>query len=233
MRVELIYERTCPNVGAARARLMQAFHRAKLPASWREWEVGDASAPSYARRCGSPTILVDGKDVAGHAGNANASSCRLYPSKVGLEGVPPVEQIAAALGRGAASRGVPHLGLGTLPSVGVALLPKLTCALCWPAYTALLTSLGIGFIDYTPYLFPTIAILLVITLATLAYRAPSRHGYGPFWLGALGGGAVLIGKFAAASDLALYGGAALLVGAAVWNIWPRRLRLPWRPLTTR
>jgi hypothetical protein len=114
------------------------------------------------------------------------------------------------------------LGFATLPSVGVALLPKLTCPVCWPAYTALLSSVGINFVDYTPYLVPTAALFLAIALSALAYRAAARRGYGPFWLGVLGALGILAGRFVFESQPGLYLGAGLLVGASVWNIWPRR-----------
>ena len=112
-------------------------------------------------------------------------------------------------------------GIAVLPSIGMALLPKLTCPVCWPAYTALLSSVGIHFIDYTPYLLPTLSAFLAITVWALAFRARSRRGYGPFGLGVLGAGAVLMGKFAFEHDAGVYAGAMLLVVASVWNLWPR------------
>ncbi len=122
--------------------------------------------------------------------------------------------------------------IAALPSVGVALLPKLTCPVCWPAYTALLSSAGISFVNYTPYLLPTVAILFAITLWALAFRARARRGYGPFWLGLLGGLSVLVGKFIFDSDPALFLGGGLLIGASLWNIWPRSLKLPATTIST-
>jgi len=122
----------------------------------------------------------------------------------------------------AAGTGPKGMGFATLPSVGVALLPKLTCPVCWPAYTALLSSVGISFVDYTPYLLPTVAIFLPVALSALAYRAKARRGYGPFWIGVVGAFGVLAGKFVFESDLGLYSAAGLLVGASLWNIWPHR-----------
>ena len=236
MNVELIYERTCPNIEAARTRLVQAFHRAHIPPNWCEWEVSQPETPEYARQYGSPTILVDGNDVSGDGDQASGNSCRLYATATGYEPAPTVKQIARTLSQAASndtaggeSRG---FSVAALPSLGVALLPKLTCPICWPAYTALLSSAGISFVNYTPYLLPTIAILLVISLCALAYRAPARRGYGPFWLGLLGSFITLIGKFVSENDLALYLGIGLLVAASLWNILPRKLRQPAAPIST-
>jgi len=80
-----------------------------------------------------------------------------------------------------------------------------------------------GFIDYTPFLLPAITVFLAITLLALAYRAKARRGYGPFWFGFMGSISVLVGKFIFDSELGLYSGIALLLGASIWNIWPRRV----------
>ncbi|MEQ8992808.1 MAG: MerC family mercury resistance protein [Pseudomonadales bacterium] len=116
--------------------------------------------------------------------------------------------------------------LAALPGIGIALLPKLTCPVCWPAYTALLSSMGVSFIDYTPFLMPTVAALLAITLWALAHRARARRGYAPFALGLVGAAAVLAGKFTFSSDLGLYLGSGLLVAAALWNVWPTNRFVP-------
>src|SRR5260370_10863081 len=85
-------------------------------------------------------------------------------------------------------------GLLALPGVGVSLLPKLACPLCWPAYAGLLSSVGLGFLVSAAYLLPLTAGLLVIALGAMAFKANSRHGYGPFLLGLLAATAVLFGK---------------------------------------
>ncbi len=62
-------------------------------------------------------------------------------------------------------------GLLAVPGVGVSLLPKLICPLCWPAYAGLLSTLGLGFLISTAYLFPLTAALLALAVASLAFRA--------------------------------------------------------------
>ena len=107
-----------------------------------------------------------------------------------------------------------------LPTIGVALLPKLTCPACWPAYAGLLSSLGIGFVDYTPYLVPFTMAFLAISLGTMVYKAKSRRGYGPLFLGLFASAVLMIGKFYFDSDAAMYVGLGILVAASLWNTWP-------------
>lgn len=96
-RVELITDRTCPHVQAARDQLRRALRMAGAPAEWQEWDRDDPEAPGRVRSFGSPTILVNGRDVAGADTEAAANCCRVYAEVDGLQGVPSVETILAAL----------------------------------------------------------------------------------------------------------------------------------------
>ena len=69
--------------------------------------------------------------------------------------------------------------LGVLPGIGVSLLPKLICPICWPAYAGVVSALGLGFLISTRYLLPMTAVFLGITAAALGFRASRRHGHGP------------------------------------------------------
>jgi hypothetical protein len=109
----------------------------------------------------------------------------------------------------------------TVPSIGVALLPKLGCPLCWPLYAGILSSVGLGFLISAKYLFPVTAAFLLLALWVLAFRAKQRRGMGPFLLGFLASATVLTGKFYVDSNPTMYGGVGLLVIASVWNAWPR------------
>src|SRR5437588_3442907 len=95
-------------------------------------------------------------------------------------------------------------GLLALPGVGVSLLPKLACPLCWPAYAGLLSSVGLGFLISTAHLFPVTTAFLIALLIALAFRAKQRRGYGPLCLGLVGSAAVLFAKFYVDSTLAMY-----------------------------
>ncbi len=132
-RVELVYDKVCPNVDAARKVLLEAFRLVGLQPSWTEWEQKSPECPAYARGYGSPTILVDGRDVAGVAPGAGYSSCRLYRSGSGLlQGVPTVEQIAQALRAASSQSPISkplssgwQSSLATAPGIAFALLPQL------------------------------------------------------------------------------------------------------------
>ncbi len=228
MIVELVYESTCPNVKAARVRLLEAFKLAGIPPNWREWEIGRPETPENVQNLGSPSILVDGKDVSESNDRAEGNSCRLYTTRTGYDIAPAVSQIAGALcaaeSDGHGSFVSKSAGFATLPSILVALLPKLTCPVCWPAYTAILSAVGVNFVNYTPVLLPVLVILLLVALFSLAYHARQRRGFGPFWLGFIASLIILVGKFLLEIDSTIYLGSGLLVVASLWNIWPRKIK---------
>ncbi len=122
------------------------------------------------------------------------------------------------------------LGLLTVAGVAVSLLPILACSLCWPAYAALLSSLGLGFLGTSTYLLPLTGALLAVAVAGLGLQI-KRAGYGPFACGLVSAGAILVGKFVINSNLTTYAGVALLMIASVWSVVPRRLT-PSSPCST-
>ena len=75
-----------------------------MPARWQEWRADDADAPARVRGFGSPTVLVDGKDVAGAEPVLGVDSCRVYTHAGGARGAPPALLIAAALVRSTRAR---------------------------------------------------------------------------------------------------------------------------------
>jgi len=77
-RIELIFDATCPGVDAARAHLRDALTLAGEPPVWTEWDRAAPDAPPHARRYASPTVLVDGCDVAGATILDGGDGCRLY-----------------------------------------------------------------------------------------------------------------------------------------------------------
>lgn len=121
-------------------------------------------------------------------------------------------------------------GLLALPGIGVAILPKLACPVCWPAYAGLLSSIGLGFLISAAYLLPLTIAFLTFTVTTLAYRAKKRHGFGPFLIGLFAAIGILLGKFLWESKAAIYSCVGILIAASLWNTWPRREQLHGRPV---
>ena len=96
--VELIYDLDCPNVKEARAQLLRAFTETGLSPQWQEWERNAPESPSRVRVYGSPTILLNGRDVIDTSLPTDADCCRLYTDDNGtLRGVPAVAAIVSAL----------------------------------------------------------------------------------------------------------------------------------------
>ena len=106
----------------------------------------------------------------------------------------------------------------------LALISKLTCPLCWPLYAGILSAMGVNFVDYMPYLFPFMLLLLGITIFALVFRAEQRRGYKPFYLGSIAVIMMLLGKFVFDYELLFCIGSVLLFTATIWNIWPKRNR---------
>ena len=87
MKIQLLYFDGCPHVDAARAAVRQALAGAAVDVVVEEIDVEAPTAPPWARGWGSPTILVDGEDVAGQA-PSGSSCCRLYAG-----GAPSVDAV--------------------------------------------------------------------------------------------------------------------------------------------
>lgn len=94
-RVQLLFFAECPHIDAARTQLRKAFEAVGVEPSWTEHDVTLPDAPAELKGYGSPTILVDGRDVMG-APPGDGSACRLY---VGTEvpGAPPLKDLVRAL----------------------------------------------------------------------------------------------------------------------------------------
>src|SRR6266436_1861432 len=127
MKVEFIYHRECPHVEGARANLLHALSEARVPMRWTEWDRPSPETPQYAREYGSPTILVNGRDIEGWTPSGEVTTCRIY----GHQGVPSVELIRSALLRKTAEQKSSwYQNIATLTGISVALLPKVACPSC-------------------------------------------------------------------------------------------------------
>lgn len=227
--VELIYDRDCPNVAEARAALLEAFAGTGVPARWIEWQRDAADSPEYVRQYGSPTILVEGRDVGEARPGEPVDCCRLSADRrYGFRRAPSAAKIAAALHKQANGHsGAKGILLG-LPGVGTLLAPVGVCPACWPVYTSLLALAGLSFLSDARYLLPIAIALTALALIPLAYRAWQSRRYGPLSIAGAGATGALIGKFVVGALPLLYAGLALLVGASIWN-----LRRPRSPMTAR
>jgi mercuric ion transport protein len=97
MKVQLLYFDGCPNVDAARAAVGQALANTGIEARVEELDVNAETTPEALRGWGSPTILINGKDVGGER-EATGCSCRMYRGDSGeRSGAPDVVRIGVAL----------------------------------------------------------------------------------------------------------------------------------------
>src|SRR5258707_7665812 len=76
VRVELVYFTGCPNVAPMRQLLHRCLEQLGLRCEIIEVDTDTPTASDAYRRMGSPTVLVDGKDVLG-GDLGGAESCRL------------------------------------------------------------------------------------------------------------------------------------------------------------
>jgi hypothetical protein len=93
--IELLFFPSCPHIDAARSQLRAALRLAGRDETWTERDVTAADAPAHTRGYGSPTILVDGRDVSG-VGPCAGQSCRVYTDSE-VRGAPSVAAISSAL----------------------------------------------------------------------------------------------------------------------------------------
>lgn len=104
--IDLLHFAGCPNVERTRANLRAALGETGLSEAWNEFTTDAVDLPVYARGYGSPTILVNGREILGASPSDSPAVCRLYPSGFGDHGAPAVSVIVAALRGAGASREV-------------------------------------------------------------------------------------------------------------------------------
>lgn len=224
MRVELIYDTDCPHAAETRANLLQAFAAARLEAKWTECERSSPSIPAHAAGFGSPTVLVDGCDVAGENPREHISCCRLYASAEGrYSGAPSVELLKTSFAPAilTASPSYWKRSFLAVPGIVLSVLPVGICPACWPVYGGALSAVGLSFLLSSTYLLPLTALFLLVSVFTLAFRARVRRGYGPFALGLVAATLILWGKFSLEVNVLAYAGVVLLISSSSWNSWPR------------
>ena len=97
MKIEVLYVLDCPHYPAAMAELKRVLAVEKVSAEISEVLVADARTAANLKFRGSPTIRINGRDIASESELQNfAVSCRFYPGEK-RPGVPPAEMIHRAV----------------------------------------------------------------------------------------------------------------------------------------
>lgn len=98
MRVEVLYVADCPSHPAAIKLVKEVLAAQDVAAEIQEILVRDAKMAEELRFCGSPTIRINGRDVAADLldGRTFGLSCRLYPGSKQI-GLPPAEMVHRAM----------------------------------------------------------------------------------------------------------------------------------------
>jgi hypothetical protein len=98
VKVEVLYVAECPSHPAAVKLVKDVLATEGVAAEIQEVLVRNAGMADELRFSGSPTIRVNGRDVAGESqkGQSFALSCRLYPESKQI-GLPPAEVIHRAV----------------------------------------------------------------------------------------------------------------------------------------
>jgi mercuric ion transport protein len=116
-------------------------------------------------------------------------------------------------------------GAGVLGAVFAAL-----CCAGTPFVVAGLAAVGLGFLRRDAILWPLMLVSLLVALWGFWQGARIHGRTGPLWLGAAGAVSLATGVIVVHGPPAMqmiYGGAAALVLATVWNLVARRARHAW------
>jgi hypothetical protein len=98
VKIEVLYVAECPSHPAAVKLVKEVLAAESVAAEIHEVLVRDEVMACELRFCGSPTIRINGRDVAGESQKAQtfALSCRLYPGSKQV-GLPVAEVIHRAV----------------------------------------------------------------------------------------------------------------------------------------
>jgi hypothetical protein len=98
MHVQVVYFDGCPSWQVALRRLNAALAETGHPDAVVDLvPISSAERPDANRFAGSPTLLVDGRDLFPGTDPISDLACRVYPSPHGLSGSPTYEALVAAL----------------------------------------------------------------------------------------------------------------------------------------
>ncbi len=97
MKVEVLYVPDCPHHPRAVQQLRKVLLAEGIAAEIHEVAVRNSRAAKEFKFRGSPTIRINGRDVAGESQDEelHVLACRIYPGAKEM-GVPPVEMMRSA-----------------------------------------------------------------------------------------------------------------------------------------
>ena len=96
MKVEVLYVADCPSHAPAVKLLKDVLATEGVLAEVTEVLVADAQMARELKFIGSPTIRINGLDIAAESANEGTMACRLYPGSPQI-GVPPIEMVRRAI----------------------------------------------------------------------------------------------------------------------------------------
>lgn len=96
MKLEVLYVAGCPSHPAAVKLLKDVLAAESINDEVIEVLVIDAQMARELQFRGSPTIRINGLDIAGQSSDTGTFACRLYPGSDKI-GVPPIEMIQRAV----------------------------------------------------------------------------------------------------------------------------------------
>jgi len=220
MKIELVFETTCPNAQAVREMLQSIGAELGLQLNVTETNKDNVDAPEHVKRLSSPTILVDGQDVV-QDGSEGGNACRIYrTSDNRMTGIPPREAVLDAVKK---SQRKQKWGLlSFVPLVATALLPVVSCPACWPLYGSVLAGLGLTFVDYTPYIMPFMIAFTAVAVGGIAYYWRRTGKWLPAGTGLVGIAIIVFGKLTVANSLVVYTGGFVAAVAFVLGMLPSK-----------
>jgi len=99
--IELVFDSDCPHVALARSMIRAALSEVGTEIGWTEWDRADSRTPETLRRYGSPTVLVNGRDIVEEdkeSTQPDGKCCRVYADEIdGFRGAPRAKLIANAI----------------------------------------------------------------------------------------------------------------------------------------
>ena len=96
MKIEILYVADCPSYPPTVKLLEEVLAAEGIKAEVTKVLVADKQMASKFKFRGSPTIRINGLDIAEDSSSVGSFACRLYPGSQQV-GVPPVELVRRAL----------------------------------------------------------------------------------------------------------------------------------------